>query len=337
MFSLFSALLLLHSLVWAVPEVSGTAGTADPGIHVWYLGSNGWAVNIGEKLLVFDYQEGSDPNPPAAGEGRNLQRGYIDPAELDSFDTYVFVTHAHQDHFEPVILDWQEQVDRINYFFGWEAGDDPEHHYMIGPRAQAQVGDVEVYTINSYHTGIPEVAFLVRVEGYTIYHNGDYKAEYQEDYAYLQTVADDIDIAFVIGITYEGHQYFQQTLCLAEMFHPTYVFPMNREGDEYKSLQFAQLLTSHVSGVNVLCPEQRGDDYLIEGGRGDVNLDGVINILDVIQAVNILLEIGNPPMECENRAADCNGDENVDILDILGMINVILGIGECQPRLPRIM
>ncbi len=57
---------------------------------------------------------------------------------------------------------------------------------------------------------MPEVTFLVKLDRYTIYHNGDYKAEYVDDYAYLRTVAGHIDIAFIIGHPFENHQYFQQ-------------------------------------------------------------------------------------------------------------------------------
>lgn len=243
------------------PAIS-TPEQLETGAHIWYLGSNGWAVRINEKLLIFDYQEHSDPNPPASGEIRNLQRGYIDPSELQDLDIYVFVTHSHQDHFDRMIYEWQEQVAKITYLFGWQAGNNPEHHYLVGPRATINVGDMEVYTINSHHAGVPEVAFLVIVDGYTIYHNGDYKAAYQEDYEYLRTFTDHIDIAFVIGHPFVDHQYFQQALLLTEIFHPTYMFGMNREGEEYKCIQFAELLVEHVGDLNVLSGNQRGDHFI---------------------------------------------------------------------------
>lgn len=238
------------------------AEPSETSARVWYLGSNGWAVQIGGKLLVFDYQEGSDPNPPASSQERRLGTGYIHVDELRAFDGYVFVTHSHADHFDRVILDWQRRVDEITYFFGWKAGDNPEHHYLVGPRAHEQAGDVEVYTINSHHSGVPEVAFLVKVDGYTIYHNGDYRADYVEDYAYLATITDHIDIAFVIGHPFVDHPYFQQAVRLSEVFRPTYLFAMNREGDEHKCREFGELLAEHVAGVSVLSGERRGDVFL---------------------------------------------------------------------------
>ncbi|UCE19472.1 MAG: dockerin type I repeat-containing protein, partial [Gemmatimonadota bacterium] len=63
--------------------------------------------------------------------------------------------------------------------------------------------------------------------------------------------------------------------------------------------------------------------------RGDVNGDGVINVLDALQTVNFVLETSPPPSDQEFWAADCNGDGQANILDVLGIINVILGTGSC--------
>jgi L-ascorbate metabolism protein UlaG (beta-lactamase superfamily) len=232
------------------------------------LGGNGWALRIRDKMLVFDYVAGPGPRSPAAGEAGHLQTGHIDPDELQSFQVYVFVTHSHQDHFDPGILAWQDQVDQITYFFGWQAGGNPGHHYMIGPRAQAQSDGVDIYTINS-HSDVPEVAYLVKVDGITIYHNGDYRGSYEEDFEYLHTITDRIDIAFVIGWPYVDHQHFQQAKLLAEMFNPMCMFAICREGDEDKCRQFADLLAEHGVETNVLYAEVRGDDFACSTGAGE--------------------------------------------------------------------
>lgn len=135
--------------------------------------------------------------------------------------------------------------------------------------ATTQAGDVEVYTINSHHAGVPEVAFLVKVDGYTIYHNGHYRAEYVEDYEYLATITDHIDIAFVIGHPFVDHPYFQQAVRLNEVFHPTYMFAINREGEEFKCRQFAELLAEHGIEVNVISGERRGDSFVCPRSSGE--------------------------------------------------------------------
>ena len=62
-----------------------------------------------------------------------------------------------------------------------------------------------------------------------------------------------------------------------------------------------------------------------EGIAGDVNNDGLINILDVIQTVNIILGANPNPTVYELWAADMNQDGNIDILDIVLIVNTILG------------
>ena len=52
---------------------------------------------------------------------------------------------------------------------------------------------------------------------------------------------------------------------------------------------------------------------------GDVNEDGIINILDIIQTVNIIL--GSSDF---NTAADVNSDGIINILDIVILVDTIL-------------
>ena len=66
-------------------------------------------------------------------------------------------------------------------------------------------------------------------------------------------------------------------------------------------------------------------------GRGDVDCDMKINVLDVLAVINhILNEIIITDPQALWRA-DCNGDARINVLDALGIVNVILGIGNCAP------
>ena len=75
------------------------------------------------------------------------------------------------------------------------------------------------------------------------------------------------------------------------------------------------------------------DDYLYVGGRylhrstqnitgntaGDLDLDGIINILDVIEMVSLILENSD-----YNELADINSDGSVDVVDVIQIVNIIL-------------
>ncbi len=57
---------------------------------------------------------------------------------------------------------------------------------------------------------------------------------------------------------------------------------------------------------------------------GDLNSDGVVDILDVVTVVSIIM--GNTtPDEYQLQAGDVNSDGNIDILDVVSMVSLILG------------
>ena len=56
---------------------------------------------------------------------------------------------------------------------------------------------------------------------------------------------------------------------------------------------------------------------------GDLNDDGIINILDVILIVNIII-YESPLDEITAHISDINNDSNIDILDVILIVNYIL-------------
>ena len=60
-----------------------------------------------------------------------------------------------------------------------------------------------------------------------------------------------------------------------------------------------------------------------DGILGDINVDGVINILDVVIMANFILN-SQTPTDLEYTASDLNSDETLNILDIVQLVNLIL-------------
>jgi hypothetical protein len=58
---------------------------------------------------------------------------------------------------------------------------------------------------------------------------------------------------------------------------------------------------------------------LDDGLLGDVNGDGVLNVLDVVSLVNIILNSDDYIL-----AGDMNQDGALDVLDIVTLVNIIL-------------
>ena len=56
---------------------------------------------------------------------------------------------------------------------------------------------------------------------------------------------------------------------------------------------------------------------------GDVNLDGIVNIQDLVLLVTFVLGIDSPS-DSQFSVGDINGDEILNILDIIATVNIIL-------------
>jgi hypothetical protein len=67
-----------------------------------------------------------------------------------------------------------------------------------------------------------------------------------------------------------------------------------------------------------------GDGSMVTFGQlGDVNGDGAINVVDIVNMVNFALQI-DEPIEYESWAADLNQDGDINVLDIVSVVNIIL-------------
>jgi len=233
-----------------VPDRAGEMAT------VWYLRHSGWAVRIGDALLIFDYQERLGMEEVTSATPRTLENGLIDPAEISDLDVFVFVSHAHGDHYDPVIFEWQGEIEHLTYFIGWDerpeshcerfTGADADCHTLEGLRATADLGDMQVYTIDSHHNDIPEVAFLVRYGDWIVYHNGDYMADYIADHAYLKTISDRIDVAFVVGAPSHRWPHLARAVHLAREFDVPVLFAMH-----FRDLEMCEDFANDVSAEGV--------------------------------------------------------------------------------------
>jgi L-ascorbate metabolism protein UlaG (beta-lactamase superfamily) len=254
-------------------NIDGVPGElpSSSGATVWFLGMNGWALRIDEVLFVFDYQKNYGPGRDEDPARHGLADGFINPAEIAGLDVYVFVTHEHSDHFDDVIFSWQEEVRSLTYFMGW-AQDPVPHcrtlvyapspcHTLAGPRARVEVGPLSVHTINSHHSGVDEVAYLIRFQDWVFYLNGDYKADYREDYPYMAGFESRIDAAFLGAEPDTSDQYFHQALSIITDFGAPVVFGQHFGDEIDRCRQFASALAEASAEATVHCPELPGQRF----------------------------------------------------------------------------
>jgi acetyl esterase/lipase len=64
-------------------------------------------------------------------------------------------------------------------------------------------------------------------------------------------------------------------------------------------------------------------DITPNSSLGDINADGQINVLDIVQLIGFILGTHNPT-ENEIVAGDANSDGNLNVLDVVQIVNIIL-------------
>lgn len=236
---------------------------------VWYLGHSGWAVKTNNHFLIFDYWQ-ADNKPEEAG----LSEGYIDPVDIKAQDVYVFVSHAHGDHFDETILDWNRHIQKITYVFGWKAFDDPAYVYLEEPRAKKQIGGLEIQAINHEFDDIPEAAFLIKVDGLEIFHSGDHGTVgekmnplFKDNIDYLAENTYGVDIAFIsiFGSNY-GDLVNKGDLYTVQKLMPKVTFPMHKGWREHEYEEFASETEGKNMQTRIVCASKRGDKFVYRGG-----------------------------------------------------------------------
>ena len=80
-------------------------------IEIWYLYHSGFAVKIGQKLLILIITVTKAANSlPAC-------IWCIQPEDFRDLDIFIFVSHIHHDHFNPIIyMDGAKSISTY-YFF----------------------------------------------------------------------------------------------------------------------------------------------------------------------------------------------------------------------------
>lgn len=153
-------------------------------MKVIHFGHSGVWVEGEEHVLIFDFYQGSLPKFP---KGKKV---------------YVFSSHVHYDHFNPVMFQWKKEVPDITYILSDDILAKAEKEEVsfkeeieeggkifISYRQELDLDDLKIKTLRSTDEG---VAFLVQMEGKTIYHAGDlhwwhWKEESDLFNAYMKT------------------------------------------------------------------------------------------------------------------------------------------------------
>lgn len=215
---------------------------------ITYLFHSGYAVETSGHLFIFDYYQ------PGAGRPKNLSNGIITAEYLKTkTNVFVFASHNHADHYDPVILEWAKANPDITYVLSSDIrlGAKPPHYHIMSPYEEWKQGQVLVKTFGSTDAGL---SYLVQADGLTIFHAGDlnwwhWKGESKAERDYADSIfkaemekigPQSIDIAFFpVDRRLEeffsiGAEYF------AAKQHPKLLLPMHFDDDFGATKAFAE-------------------------------------------------------------------------------------------------
>lgn len=135
---------------------------------IHYLYHSGFIVETDLNILIFDYF-----NDNGESEYRSLESGVIPDEVLKTDkDVYVFASHGHLDHFNPLIFEWRNLNPKIEYILSSdiEMEEDYPKCNVISEGESIQIKNMTVKAYGSTDIG---VSFLVKADGISIFHAGD--------------------------------------------------------------------------------------------------------------------------------------------------------------------
>lgn len=228
-------------------------------LRIEYIYHSGFMVELANRSFIFDYFKGT-----------------VNFKKANS--TYVFASHVHSDHFNPLILDWQKELPDIHYILSSDIRPNikldqrKDNLRFISPYEEQQINDINIKAYNSTDEG---VSFLVQQEGISIFHAGDLnwwywcndskpeieKAEtkFKEEIAKIK--GEQIDVAFFPVDPRLEHNYSLGAEYFIQEIKPQILIPMHFGADFKAIKQFAAKMQN--SSTKIIALTQGGQTVML--------------------------------------------------------------------------
>lgn len=227
--------------------------------NIVHLGHSSFLVETENNILIFDYFN----DTPVLLE-RSIENGVLSSEDFKTDkNIFVFVTHSHSDHYNPVIFQWEKANSNIKYILSSDVKEEIEEDrfYYMDPYETLEIKDINIKTYGSTDKG---VSFLINVDGLSIFHAGDlnwwhWKSFTQEELKREEEdfkrevnniIGNNIDIAFVPVDPRLEEFYHLAGVYFAEKTKPKLLVPMHFRDNFYICKDFAEHLSN--SSVKVV-------------------------------------------------------------------------------------
>jgi L-ascorbate metabolism protein UlaG (beta-lactamase superfamily) len=232
--------------------------------EIFFLGHSGWAIKTQNHFLIFDYFSDARTRKP---DDTCLASGFIVPADLKDLDVTVFSSHAHPDHFDRSIFDWQAQIPGVQYVLCFNPpGIEADRYTYIPVNGEAEVDNMKIYVNKSTDLG---GGFLVEVDGLVIFHMGDHSngddklmPEYCHEIDLVAEKNASIDILFspIRGCSLGTPSQVSAGIDYAiEKLHPELFIPMHSGGHTFEYKKFTETAKAKHPGQQMDYVINRGD------------------------------------------------------------------------------
>ncbi|WP_122638814.1 MBL fold metallo-hydrolase [Romboutsia sp. Marseille-P6047] len=191
-------------------------------MKITYIHHSCFSVELDKVTLLFDYFKG----------------------DLPKFDKdkklYVFSSHQHHDHFNSIIFDLEKEYKNIKYILSNDINcRKSENTVFVGPNEDIEVDRLRIRTLESTDLG---VAFIITLDGKTLYHAGDlnwWHWEGENTDAQNKDAGDrfkhemkklkdkKVDVAFLPLDSRQGEQFYLGFNEFMNMTDTKYAFPMH--------------------------------------------------------------------------------------------------------------
>jgi len=158
-------------------------------INVRYHYHSGFSLAIDQDLLIFDYWTGEHNELP-----ESVRITLDDIKACDQ--VYVFVSHEHPDHYDPVIKEWQKEPN-VTCFIAPDLPNDVRGNRMWPGDLMRVNSRLTVQAFDSTDLG---VSFLIKYDGFSIFHAGDLNFWHWREESTIQEI-EEADLAFRTAVT----------------------------------------------------------------------------------------------------------------------------------------
>jgi ankyrin repeat protein len=228
--------------------------------YIWQMNTRGWTVKTRSHLIVFNNEHsGVKPDNPS------LSNGFIEASEIADQDILALYTAYHAKAYTKEFINGlEDKLKNIVYIhYGGDAPQGNKNEIHLKGYGKEKHGNADVCYFESHDPGMGWLAYLIKVDGLTIYYSGWLLSpldEYKKEIDYFASQSSGVDVAFVWKQLGKNEYY----MYLLEKLRPKMYFP---DGPVSQNIEIYQKLLEPYPDTNLGFPMNPGDRFHYKDGN----------------------------------------------------------------------